>query len=395
MKSQVILERGEGRITMAEGSSGSILEHFAGLTDPRVDRTKRHKLIDIVAIALCGVICGADTWVDIALFGRAKEKWLRQFLELPNGIPSHDTFGEVFARLDPEEFERCFLGWVQAVFEVTAGQVVAVDGKTLRRSHDRTLGKAAMAMVSAWATENHLVLGQVKVDDDSNEITAIPTLLKVLALEGCIVTVDAMGCQTAIAQTIIDQGGDYVLAVKDNQGALYEDRQDLFAGAQEAAFQAVSYDYARTINKGHGRIDIRECWTIDDPEYLAYLRQGAAWKGLHTLVMVRRKRRLANQVTIDVAYYIASLPSQAGPLLDATRRHWGIENSLHWVLDSAFREDESRVRKGYSAQNLAVLRRTAVNLLRQDRSTQAGIKAKRLQAGWDENYLQWLLGQPL
>jgi predicted transposase YbfD/YdcC len=374
---------------------GSIRHHFAGLEDPRVERTKRHQLLDMATVAICAVIGGADNWVEVENFGRAKLSWFQQFLELPNGIPSHDTFGRVFARLDSQQFESCFLAWIEAVREITSGQIIALDGKTLRRSHDKTLGKGAIHMVSAWASANRLVLGQVKVDEKSNEITAIPKLLGALAISGCIVTIDAMGCQKKIARQIVEQQADYVLAVKENQGNLYEDIKELFAYALEINFEGVTgQDYHKTVNKGHGRIEIRECWTLTDPEFLVYLRNRSAWAGLHTLVMVKAERRIGDKTSCEVRYYISSLPGQAEPVLEAVRSHWGIENQVHWILDVAFREDESRIRKGNGAQNFAIIRHIALNLLKHENTAKCGIKAKRLKAGWDENYLLKVLANP-
>lgn len=376
---------------MPPAPTAAITEHFADLEDPRVDRTKRHELQDILVIAICAVICGADSWVDVEFFGNAKLKWFQTFLELPNGIPSHDTFGRVFARLNPEQFQRCFLEWIQSVAVISQGQVIAVDGKTLRRSHDKYLGKNAIVMVSAWASANHLVLGQLKVNEKSNEITAIPQLLQMLDVSGCIVTVDALGCQPEIAETIVSQEADYVLAVKENQGRLHEDIQELFVGAQEVGFHQVAHDYHKTVEKDHGRIEIRQCWITAEPELLHYLRGWEKWKGLQTLAMVRAERRQGSKITTETRYFISSLPSQARRLLAAVRGHWSIENSLHWVLDIAFREDDSRVRKDNAPQNFAVLRHITLNLLKQDKSAKCGIKSKRLLAGWDEAYLLKLL----
>lgn len=365
----------------------TITKHFASLQDPRIERTKLHALEAILVIAICATICGADDWIAVEAWGKAKRKWLEKFLELPNGIPSHDTFGRVFARLDPKQFQKCFLSWIRAVAKRTHRQIVAIDGKKLRRSHDRTLGKGAMAMVSAWATANRLVLGQRKVKDKSNEITAIPQLLCLLELAGCIVTIDAIGCQTKIVETIVQQKADYLIAVKENQGQLYQDVQDLFAGCREVNFRGVPHDYHKTVNKDHGRIEIRECWTLSDPEFLDYLRQRETWKNLQTLVMVRAARRIGLTSSQETRYYISSLENDAKLALRAARGHWGIENGLHWVLDIAFREDESRVRKDHGPENLAVLRHIALNLLKQEQTTKTGIKTKRLKAAWDEDYL--------
>ena len=369
----------------------SLREHFAAVPDPRVDRTKRHQLLDILTIAICAVLCGADSWVDVELFGQAKLTWLRTFLALPHGIPSHDTFGRVFAALDPGQFEQCFLVWVRAVVAHTRGEVVALDGKTLRRSHDRGAGKAALHLVSAWAATNRLVLGQVAVDAKSNEIRALPALLRVLALEGCIVTIDAIGCQTAIAQTIVDRGGDYVLALKANQPTLHDAVATYFAEARATAFRDVPHGYLRTVDGGHGRVEVRQYWMVATPELLGYLDPKGAWPRLTSVGMVERERRTATETTREVHYYLSSLHGPVHPFARAVRAHWGIENRLHWVLDIAFREDESRVRMGHAAENFAVLRHIALNLLRGDRSVKAGIKAKRLKAGWDEAYLLKIL----
>src|SRR5579859_161283 len=361
--------------------------HFGGLQDPRIERSKRHALLDIITIAICGVICGADSWVNVADWGLSKQVWLRQYLELPNGIPSHDTFSDVFARLNAEQFESAFVSWVQAVMHVTHGQVIAVDGKTLRRSHDHRLGKNAIHLVSAWATTNRLVLGQVAVDGKSNEITAIPALLEVLELAGCVVAIDAMGTQTEIAQTIVDQQADYVLALKENQGRLYQDVEATFEEADELAFAHVPHTYAKTTNKGHGRLEVRECWAIDRPDYIQALRDWIKWPGLRSLVRIRAQRRIGDEVSIEDRYHISSLAGQADQLLTTVRSRWGIENEEHWCLDVTFREDDSRVRKGDGAQNFSILRRLALNLLRREKTAKIGLNGKRLKAGWDEAYL--------
>jgi predicted transposase YbfD/YdcC len=365
----------------------SLTEHFALLEDPRAEHLTDHKLIDIIMIAICAVICGAETWTDIELFGNERFDWLRQFLELENGIPSHDTFGRVFAGIDAEQFQVCFASWVQAVFHATKGQVIAVDGKQARRSHDRTNGKHAIHVISAWATANHLVLGQRKVDEKSNEITAIPELLRLLDVSGCIVTIDAMGCQTEIAEQIIDQEADYVLTVKENQGHLYEDIDLFFQLAHQNDFQKVNYTFDRTVNKGHGRIETRQCWAISGEDSLQFLRDHEQWKGLRTIAKVNSQRQVKSKITIETRYYISSLPNDAKKILQAARSHWGVENSLHWVLDVAMGEDDSRIRKDNAPENMAALRRIALNLLKQEKTLKRGIQGKRLKAALSPDYL--------
>jgi len=370
---------------MQQNPTATITEHFSELGDPR-RYNKRHLLDDIIVIAICAAICGADDWPAVEEFGRAKRRWLKTFLKLPHGIPSHDTFGRVFGLLNPEQFRRGFIQWVRAVNKIVGGQIVPIDGKKLRRSHDRTLGKNAIHMVSAWASENSVVLGQIKVDDKSNEITAIPQLLDLLEISGCIVTIDAMGCQKDIAKKIVvEKSADYVLALKGNQGNLFEDVKGLFECAQER--ELADFDYHRTEEKGHGRIEIRECWTLSAPEYLARIQNWADWQGLRTVIMVCSERCVDDKKSKEARYYISSLGGDAKQALKAVRGHWGIENVVHWILDIAFREDESRIRKENGAQNFAILRHIALNLLKQEKTAKCGTKTKRLKAGWDEDYL--------
>jgi predicted transposase YbfD/YdcC len=370
----------------------SLTRHFADLPDPRVERTRLHLLGDILVIAICATICGADDFVAIAAWGRAQEGWLRQRCALPHGIPSHDTFDRVFRRLDPEAFAGCFLAWVQAVRTATEGEVIACDGKTLRHSFDTASGKAAIHMVSAWATANRLVLGQVKVDEKSNEIPALPALLRLLDIKGCIVTIDAMGCQKAIARQIVEQGGDYVLALKENQPSLYADVVEFFTEARATNFAGIPHGFSREFDGEHGRLETRRCWTVDD---IAWLRERHDWQALTSIVLIERERRVGDRRSVEWSYAISSLAGgshrAARRLASALRGHWGIENRLHWILDVSFQEDGCRVRRDHAAQNLATVRHVGLNLLHQEQTAKMGTKNKRLRAGWDPRYLEKIL----
>lgn len=371
---------------------------FAELDDPRQEMNQRHKFIDILVIAICAAICGADDWESVEMFGQSKAKWFRTFLELPNGIPAHDTFWRVFRSLNPKQFQQCFRRWMAAIQTVTEGEVVALDGKQLRRSFDAQSGKAAIAMVSAWASANRLVLGQRQVDEKSNEITAVPELLESLMLKGGIVTLDALNCQTKIAEAIVEQEADYLLALKGNQGTLYEDVTLLFEtlaeDVQKQAHYAYPHDYAKSVDKGHGRIEVRQAWTINDADLIAGLRTSSEWPHLTTLVKLQAERYVGDEHSRHTRYYISSADATAKQFLTWVRTHWSIENSLHWVLDISFREDESRLRKDHGAVNFATLRHLALNLLKQEQTLKIGIKNKRLRAGWDHDYLLTVL-QPI
>lgn len=373
----------------------SIHQYFADLPDPRVERTRAHALLDLVTIAFCAVLCGANDWVAVATFGEEKAEWLRTLLELPHGIPSHDTFGRVFARLDPVAFERGFAAWSAALAGVLPPQVIAVDGKTSRRSHERGRGLGPLHLVSAWATESGLTLGQVATDAKSNEITAIPALLELLALRGCTVTLDAVGCQTAIAAQVVAQGGDYVLALKENHPTLLDAVQVAFVEAQRTVdTRQAPPDLTRDhrVEKGHGRQEQRVVWALGDPVLLTYLNPAGAWPKLTSVVMVQATRHLTASDTHTAAtrYFLSSLPPDAPRLAAAIRAHWGIENRLHWQLDVTFTDDLSRVRRDHGAQNLAVLKRLGLNRLRLD-PTPGSLATKRFRAALNHDYLLRLL----
>lgn len=365
----------------------SILSYFADLEDPRAEHNLQHPLINVITIAILGVICGADTWVDIERYGQAKLEWLAGFLDLSYGIPSHDTFGRVFRWLDAEQFQERFMVWTRQLCRRTKGKLVAMDGKKLRRSQDSLHQRDGIWMVSAWVSENQMVLGQERVDDKSNEITAIPELLAALDITGCIVTIDAMGTQTVIAEAIVKAKADYILPVKENQGTLYEDMVLLFEGFEAENYVAVPHDTAKQVSEGHDRREIRQCWVVSEPEYCAYLRRGAAWPKLTTLVKLLTIRITPKKTEVSVRYFISSCTASAQQFLRRIRQHWQIENGLHWVLDIAFREDEFRIRKDHAPQNMTVLRHMATNLLKQETSAKVGIAAKRKMAGWDNDYL--------
>lgn len=370
----------------------SLEECFSDLPDPRVQGRCDHKLMDILIIAVCAALCGADSWVGVETVARAKEAWFREFLKLENGIPSHDTFGDVFAKIDSEAFQTCFMRWVESVFRVTKGEVVALDGKTLRGSHKRGAGKEAIHLVNAWAVSTGIVLGQRKVVDKTNEITAIPQLLRLLNVSGCIVTIDAMGCQKDIAQTIRDEKADYILRVKDNQSKLKQDLEDWFAYGDSQAVTGMQMNFHQTVHKTSGRIEIRRCWAVSDPLAFEHIRHYDGWVDLHSIVRVQRERRSGEQVTHDTAYYISSLPADPARLLQAVQHHWAIENSFHWVMDVTFSEDRSRIRNEESAENMAVLRSIALNLLKRDPS-KSSLRQKRFRAAMDNDFLLHLITQ--
>ena len=368
---------------MPAASRLSLFSHFVGLEDPRIDRTKKHLLLDIIVLAICAVIGGAEGWEEIEDFGKDKHQWLKRFLRLPNGIPSHDTISRVFRRIKPEAFQECFLSWVQTLHERLGLKHVAIDGKTVRRSFDRATAKNALHLVSAWSVENHLTLGQQAVDGKSNEITAIPELLRLLELEGAIVTIDAMGCQKSIAQDIVDGGGDYVLAVKDNQPTLHRTLQEHFLQLHETDFAGAEVRRWVTREKKHGREAERHYYVTPVPESL---RGQSDWANLRSVGQVITFTEENGKSSDDVRFFINSIPPRVKLFASATRGHWGIENSLHWVLDVTFDEDRSRIRKDHGPKNFSLLRRIALSLIKQD-TTKQSVRRKRKRAGWNNQNL--------
>ncbi len=374
---------------MSQLESKTLFESLEHIEDPRSAHLTQHKLIDILVIAICATICGADGWQQIARCGRAKQEWFKQFLELPHGIPSPDTFARVFQLIKPTVFQEVFRHWVSAAVDRCGGEVVNIDGKQLRGTRKKQKyqsdGQEGLRMLSAWAERNRVVLGQVKTDEKSNEITAIPKLLELLELRGCIVTIDAMRCQTKIVEQIVKKEADYVLSLKGNQGTLHQDIKEYFEWATSTKFKDIAYDFCKSLEKGHGRIEERICYVTED---IAWLEQKAPWVGLKSIIMVEATREVMGmEPTVERRYFISSLEANAQQAMKAVRGHWKVENQLHWCLDVGFREDACRIRAGHSAENLAVLRHIALNLLKQEKSCQLGIASKRLNAGWDNRYM--------
>jgi predicted transposase YbfD/YdcC len=370
----------------------SIVEHFRDLEDPRIERAKKHYLLDILVIALCTLLTGGEGFQDMALFGKSKLPWLQTFLALPHGIPSHDTFGRVFARLNPQRFQECFLSWTQAVAQLTEGALVSLDGKTVRASFDRATASSPLHMLSAWCSQNGgLVVGQLKTDSKSNEITAIPELLQLLLIKGCIVTIDAMGCQTHIAEQILEQGGDYLLTLKGNHTKAYTAVKQHFHQAIEHSLpRRDENNFFDALDDSHGRLVRRRVWTMTD---LAPLPELAKWPGLQAVIAVETIRTAHQQAPVisDYRFYISSLGRSAKTFASMIRQHWDIENKLHWSLDVTFNEDRSRIRKDHAAENMASLRRVALNLLRQEPSHRISLRQKRLLCSLDEGYLMTVI----
>ncbi len=373
---------------MASSGIAAIVTHFETLTDPRIERTRQHCLLDMIVIALCATIAGADGWADVERFGKAKHAWFARFLELPHGIPSHDTFGRVFARLDTPAFLACLMDWLRSWHSALAGEGIAIDGKTLRRSFDAGSGRAALHLVSAWACDLRLSLGQVAVDDKSNEITAVPKLLELLELSGAVVTLDAMHCQRETAQAIRARGADYVLTVKRNQPGLWNELGDLFIAYGEHDYQAPELRRHTKTERNRGRRERRDCFVAPAPESL---RRRGEWADVQSVGMIYRCCEDQGRMREETTFFISSLPPKVQRLAKLVRGHWSIENSLHWVLDVTFSEDQSRIRQGNAPEIAGVFRRLALSILQQDTSLKSSIRGKRLQAGWNNDALEAIL----
>lgn len=373
-----------------DSSSPSLFAHLESLPDHRIDRQKLHLLVDILVIAICAAISGADGWVAVERFGKLKESWLRRFLKLPNGIPSHDTFGRVFAKLDPNAFREVFISWVSDTTRLCDGEIVAVDGKTLRRSYDTASSKKALHMVNAWASQSGFALGQLATEEKSNEITAIPKLLELLELKGCIVTTDAAGCQKTVVNKIIDKEADYILALKGNQGLFHDEVVTYFDWALGNDPDAPEMWHKETFDTHHGREEIRRYWVTDD---VSWFSRRDDWPGLQSFALTQSVRTLGDKKTIENRYFISSLPlAKADAVATGIRTHWGVENSLHWVLDIAFREDECRIRMDNAPENFGIVRQMALNLLKREKTAKVGVATKRLMAGWNDAYLEKVIG---
>lgn len=370
----------------------SLIDHFESIQDYRDPRWSKHVLMDIIFITLCAVICGAEGWEDIENFAKSHLDWFVQFLKLPHGIPHHDTFRRVFERIRPDQFEESFEGWVNTIRENFSREVVGVDGKSLRGSYTDSANKSSdmLHMVSAWASKNSLILGQVKTDEKSNEITAIPILLKNLFLSGCIVTIDAIGCQRAIAKEIKNQGADYILSVKENQASLYNAINKAFSHGDATNFEAMVYKQAEQNDFAHGRIETRKC-TVLPIMYLSQFKE--KWSGLTSIARIESQRiiKKTGEVEKEDTYYISSLPLDAGLILTSKREHWGVENKIHWLLDVVFKEDASRIRDRNSAQNFSVVRRLAINMIKRETSVKKSVRQRRMMAGWNRKYLEKIL----
>ncbi len=374
------------QVACIEAIQQSLVENFGDIKDPRVERTKKHQLTDILVIAILAVIAGAQGWEDIENYGISKQQWLEEFLELPNGIPSDDTFRRVFEFINPEELNRCFLRWIETLVTKMGGEIIPIDGKTIRGSYDRNQGVAALHVISAWASEQNLVLAQMKVEDKSNEITAIPALLELLDITGSIITIDAMGTQTEIAKKIIDKKADYVLALKANHPTLYHQVKQWFETVAAQDWKGIDVSYDQRIEKGHHRTEIRQVWSVP-VSAIGELYQPRLWAGLQSIVMVVRERRLWNQTTHEVQFYLSSLHSNAQLLGRAIRKHWGIENQAHWTLDCTFAEDSCRIRSFHSPRNFALLRRIALNALNREQTYKRSLRQKMKRTGMDNNYM--------